>query len=145
MAAQNLKEFLTENIAMGLLFFCLMMFAVTFMASNSPDALGGTESILNSSTTRVQSHLLSVEGDNNVLLNISAQQDPEVSDLGSKDSVATSYGMMEMSKNFMTDVKLFMGFMFAGTVGQIIVAVFGGLFGIYSLFFIYNWIRGTGR
>lgn len=145
MAAQNLKEFLTENIAMGLLFFSLMTFAILFMANNSPDALGGTQDILNGSTSRVQSHLLAIEGDNNILLNISAQQDPEVSDLGSKDSVATSYGMMEMTKNFMVDVKLFMGFIFMGTVGQIIVAVFGGLFGIYSLYFIYNWIRGTGR
>ena len=145
MAAQNLKEFLTENIAMGLLFFSLMMFAVLFMANNSPDALGGTGGILNSSTTRVQTHLLSIEGDSNVLLNISAQQDPEVSNLGSKDSVATSYGMVNMTKQLMTDTKLFMGFMFAGTVGQIIVAVFGGLFAVFSLYFIYNWIRGTGR
>ena len=96
---------------------------------------------VSSLSSSVQSNLISVEEDSNVLLNISSQTDPEVSDLGSKDSVATAYGISGNSKGFWESTKIFMGWILTGTLGQILAAVFGGLLGIGLLYFITKWIR----
>jgi len=141
MAIDNLKDFNIEWILFGLLFFCLMSYAVVFMAENNADGLGSASNKFNNYTTDMKNQLVKAEGNANSLLNISAQNDPEVSDLGSKDSVATSYGVMGNAKSFMTSFKLFMGWMLTGTAGQMLISIFVGMFGFTSLYFITKWIR----
>jgi len=75
------------------------------------------------------------------LLNITAESNPEVSDLGSRDSVAVSYGLKGSSKGFIESTQMFMSWIFVGTTGDIIISIFIGLFSISSLYFITKWIR----
>ncbi len=89
----------------------------------------------------MQAALLEVEDDSNILLNISSQSDPEVSDLGSKDSVATSYKMMGSSRSFLQSAKVFMAWILTGAAGKIILTVFVGLFGARGLYLLYKLIR----
>jgi hypothetical protein len=141
MPPTNLKEFNNEWVLFGLLFFSLMTFAIVFMASNGTNGLGDSKDKFDSYNSNMQSKLLSVEGTSNNLLNISAQNNPEVSDLGSKDSVATSYGIMGNSKQFLSSFKIFMGWILAGIAGQMLVSIFVGMFGLTALYFITKWIR----
>ena len=128
----------------GLLFFCLISFAIIFVANNNPDALGSAEDKFNTYSADVQGNLVEIQNDSNVLLNISALNNPEESFLGSRDSVATSYGITGTGKGFFDSFKLFMGWMLGGALGKILIGVFSGLFGIASLYFITKWIR-TGQ
>lgn len=141
MPPQNLKEFNNEWILFGLLFFCLMTFATIFMVENNEDGLGSSKDKLDAYSSDVQSKLITIEGDSDSLLNISAQNDPEISFQGSKDSVATSYGMFGNSKKFMDSFKLFLGWIITGTAGQMLVSIFVGMFALTGLYFITKWIR----
>ena len=141
MALENLKEFNIQWIMFGLLFFCLMTFAVIFMENNNPDGLGNVQDKFDEYNSDMQSNLMVVEGDSNSLLNISAQNNPEISDQGSKDSVATSYRMMGGSRSFLTSFKVFMKWMITGTAGQMLISLFVGMFGLTALYFITKWIR----
>ena len=125
----------------GLLFFSLLTFTITFMFNNSPDALGTSGDKFDAYSSDIKSKLVAVEEDSNELLNISAQNDPEVSDLGSKDSVATSYSITGTSRSFLSSVKLFMGWIITGDAGKVLVSIFVGMFGILSIYFITKWIR----
>ena len=122
--------------------FCLITFATIFMAANNPiglgeeaaNQLGITEDNLNSAIT------LLPEGAD-ALLNISADTDPTEGFLGSRDSVATTYGTMNMARVFFTSSKTLISWIFSGAVGQMLLAIFGGLFGLVSLYWITKWIR----
>lgn len=141
MAVDNLKEFSMQWIMAGLLFFSLLTFTISFMFNNSPDALGDSGDKFDTYATGMRSKLVQVEGDANSLLNISSQTNPEVSDQGSKDSVATSYGIMGSSKTFLDSSKQFLGWMFTGDSGKVLISLIGGIFGLVSLYFITKWIR----
>ena len=141
MAIDNLKDFSIQWITFGLLFLCLLTFATYFTAQNNPSALGPEGDKLSAYQTDIQSNLITVEGSSNALLNISAQNNPEVSDLGSKDSVATSYGIMGIARTIIGSMKLFFGWIFTGTSGLIIISIFVGVFGLTALYFITKWIR----
>ncbi len=142
MATNNLKEFANQWILLGLLFFSLVSFAIYFTANNNPDALGSSGDRLSGFGSDIQSRLVVVEDDTDALLNISSQTNPEVSRLGSRDSVATSYGITGNSRSFWVSIKLFMGWILTGTSGQILISVFGGLFGFTVVYYIAKFIRG---
>jgi len=141
MAADSLKDFGVEWVMIGLLFFSLISFATTFMFNNNPGGLGTAGDKLDMYSSNISGNLLLTESDSNTLLNISSQNNPEVSNLGSMDSVATSYGIMGIAKNFMQSVKLFTGWIITGTAGEMLSSVFTGLFGLLSVCFIIKWIR----
>lgn len=141
MAIDNLKDFSIQWVLFGLLFFSLLAFATTFIYDNNPGSLGDAGDNLGRYQSDINSNLYQVEDDSDILLNITSENNPEVSDLGSKDSVATSFGIMGSAKTFLDSSKLFMGWIFTGTAGQMLVAVFVGMFGLLSLYFITKWIR----
>ena len=120
----------------GLLFFSLLTFTISFMFNNSPDALGTSGDKFDTYSSDIRSKLVAVEEHSNTLLNISSQNDPEVSNLGSKDSVATSYSIMGTSKSFLSSTKLFMNWIITGDAGKVLVSIFVGMFGILSVYFI---------
>lgn len=141
MANENLKDFSISWILFGLLLFCLLSFAISFTFYNNPNALGDSNSIFESSQQAIGTNLIATEDSSNLLLNITAETNPEVSDLGSRDSVATSYGTTGSAKSFFETSKIFMGWILTGTSGQILIAVFTGMFGLTALFFIIKSIR----
>ena len=141
MAINNLKDFAVQWSLFALLFFSLMTFAGVFVANNNADAFGNTQDKFDTYTASIKSNLVSLENESNTLLNISALNNPEESFLGSRDSVATSYGITGTAKSFLDSLKLFMGWIFTGTQGQILITVLVGMFGIISLFYITKWIR----
>ncbi len=141
MALDNLKDFNIQWVTISLLFFSLMTFTLFFMYNNSPDALGEYGDKFETTESGIQSKLIAVEGDSNTLLNVSSQNNPEVSDLGSKDSVGTSYGVYGSSKSFIDQIKLFMDWVLVGTASQVLISVMIGLFGMMGLYLIVKWIR----
>ncbi len=141
MADNNLKDFSINWVLFGLLFFCLLSFAVSFMFNNNPLGFGDSGDFFEDTALNMQGKLLALPNNSNALLNITSETNPEISDLGSRDSVATSYGIMGTSKGFFESSKIFMGWVLTGTVGQLLVSVFGGLFSLVALYFITKWIR----
>lgn len=141
MADENLKDFTINWALLGLLFFCLLTFTISFMLANNPTGLGDTEDIFDNSVSSTETNLISLSGNSNSLLNITSETNPEISDLGSRDSVATAYGSMGSSKGFFESIKIFMSWILTGTSGQLLIGVFGGLFGFVALFFIIKNIR----
>lgn len=141
MAVDNLKDFGIQWALMGMLFLSMLSFVIMFIATNNPNGLGDYSTNFNDGESSITSRLTSLESSTNSLLNISSESNPEVSDLGSKDSVATSYGITGSAKNFFSSIKIFMSWVLIGTTGEIIISVFGGIFGLISLYFITKWIR----
>jgi len=141
MALNNLKDFSIEWILFGMLFVCLMSFGTMFMTENNPEGFGSTQGKFDAYKSNMSSALVVVEGDSNSLLNISAQNDPEVSELGSKDSVATSYGIMGGARAFLSSFKLFLTWIVPGAVGLMIASIIAGMFSLVALYFITKWIR----
>ena len=139
MVEDNLKDFTINWVILSLLLFCLMTFATSFMFNNNPSGLSDFQDVYDSTTQNVGLKITSVTNETNPLLNISAQTNPEQSFLGSRDSVATSYGLTGSSRGFFEEIKIFFGFIITGTAGQILTSVFGGLFGATAIYFITKW------
>ena len=142
MAEENIKQFTISWIVVGLLLFCLLTFTFTFMLNNNPSGLG-TEAnvILGVTESGVESRLLQVEGDSDDLLNITANTDPERSELDSRDSVATGYGYRETSVSFWQGTKIFISWVFSGDVGKVLISVISGILGFLSVYYIVKFIR----
>ncbi len=141
MADNNLKDFSINWVLFGLLFWCLLSFAISFMFHNNPNGLGDSQDFFDDTVSSMQTNLIALPNSSNALLNITSETNPEISDLGSRDSVATSYGIMGTSKGFFENSKIFLGWVLTGTAGELLISVFGGLFGLVSLYFITKWIR----
>ena len=139
MANENLSDFSIQWIFFGFLFFCLLSFAVMFVANNNEDAFGTSSDKFNTST--LQSSLVSIPTDTDPLLNITSKSNPETGDLGDRSSVAVSYGLTGKAKTFIQSTQMFLSWIFIGTSGQIILSLFVGIFSITSLYFITKWIR----
>lgn len=144
MADDSIKKFTITWILFGVLFFALLSFAITFMFNNNPTGLGDAGEVFGTTAQGLSSKLFEVPPDSNALLNITAKTNPEESFLGSRDSVATSYGLTDTGQGFFESSKIFMSWVFTGTAGKMLVAVFGGLFSIVALYFIIKFIR-TGQ
>lgn len=128
----------------GFLMFSLVSFAILFMFNNNPGGLGDTGGVLSQLETNFSSQLLSVDEDSDVLLNITSNTNPEVSDLGSRDSVATSYKAKGSATGYWEASKTLIGWTFSGTAGKMLLSVFAGIIGFLSYFYISKHIR-TGN
>lgn len=112
------------------------------MASNNPIGLGDEASTqLGITSSNISTALFLLPEDSDALLNISANTNPTEGFLGSRDSVASSFGIMGVAKSFFTSSKTLISWVFSGAVGQMLLALFGGLFGIFSLYYITKWVR----
>lgn len=141
MADTNIKDFSVNWVLFGFLFFCLLTFAINFMFENNPNGFGDSKSMFDDTASSMQGRLLRLPNNTNRLLNITSETNPEISDLGSRDSVATSYGTMGTAKGFFQSSKIFMGWVLTGTAGELLVTVFGGLFGLVAAYWIVKYIR----
>ena len=143
MADENIKDFTVNWFLLGFLFVCLTTTSITFMYHNNPDGLADTEGVLQNTLDSVQSSLIDLPEGSDVYLNITSKTNPELGFLGSRDSVATSYGTVGMAKGFFTESKVLIAYVFTGTTGQILLGLFGGLFGIVSLYYIIKFFRNA--
>ncbi len=141
MVDDNIKKFTVSWVLFGVLFFSLLSFAITFMFNNNPSGLGDAGDVFETTQTGLSSKLFEVPPDSNALLNITAKTNPEESFLGSRDSVATSYGLTDTGQGFFESAKIFMSWVITGTAGTMLISVFGGLFSIVALYWIIKFIR----
>jgi hypothetical protein len=138
----NLKDFTVNWAIFGLLFTCLLAFAISFMANNNAIGLSdGSDDVFSSSFVLVNSSLYGVEPSSDQLLNITAETNPEASYLGSGDTVATSSEGYGTAKNFWSDAKPLILWVFSGEIGKILLTTFGGLIAMLGVYFITKWIR----
>jgi len=145
MAEEGMKDFTINFIIGGFLMTCLLIFSITFMYNNNPDGLNdGTGKVLNNSYNSFSSKLIKSPEDSNKLLNITANTNPEVSDLGSRDSVAVSFDAYGSSKSFFESSKSLLSWVFSGTSGKLILGTIGGIIVLLGVFYIWSLIR-TGR
>ena len=142
MGDENIKDFGVSWIQYGVVMFCMITFTTIFMASNNPIGLGEDAATqLGITGDNLSSAIFLLPEESDALLNISADTDPTESFLGSRDSVATTYGIMDMGRIFFTSSKTLISWVFSGLVGQMLLSLFGGLFGLISLYYITKWIR----
>lgn len=142
MAEENLKDFTINWMVFGLLFISLIGFSVSFMANNNPIGLGDdASSIFTDTYSNYSSKLLDSPEDANKLLNITAQTNPEVSDLGSRDSVASAYESKRSSTQYWEASKQLISWTFSGDIGKMLLSIFGGIIAFLSFYYIYKLIR----
>lgn len=141
MADENIKDFAVTWIVMGFLFFSLLTFAITFIANNNPDALGGYESNFEYSRSDIQSSLIEIEDDVNLNLNTSAELASEETSLGSQAAASTSYSLFGTGQGFFKKIKPFMAWIFSGIIGEILIAVLGGIVGVTGTYFVIRLVR----
>jgi len=143
MAEENLKDFTINWIVTGLLLVALIGFAVTFMAHNNP-TLGldnYAEDVFSATYSDMSGYVSDSPEDANVVLNITSKTNPEISDLGSRDSVASAYSSKESSIQYWEGSKQLLGLVFSGEIGGMLIAVIGGILGFLSFYYIVKFIR----
>jgi len=142
MGDDGIKDFTVNWMIGGLLLFCLLAFAITFMYNNNPTALDdGTGDVFSDSYDDVSTTLTESSEKSNTLLNVTSNTNPEVSDLGSRDSVAVSFEAKGSATAYWTNSKRMISWVFSGTVGKIIMGTLAGIIGFLSLFYIWKFIR----
>lgn len=142
MAEENLKEFTINWIVFGLLAFCLISFTISFMYNNNPSGMGdNANSIFNLTQEGISTKLYQVPDDADVVLNITSNTNPEVGDLGSRDSVASAYSSTGSGKGFFESIRIFMAWVLVGEIGQMLISVFAGIVGFVSFYYIVKFIR----
>jgi hypothetical protein len=142
MADENIKDFGVSWIQLGVVLFCLITFATIFMAQNNPIGLGTDASTqLGITSDNISSSIFQVTNETDALLNISANTNPTEGYLGSRDSVASSYGIMGVASSFFTSTKTLISWVFGGAIGEMLLVLFGGLFSLASLYWIIKWVR----
>ena len=126
----------------GLLLFCLLAFAISFVYNNNSSTLDdGTGSIFSQSYDNISSKLYSSSEDSNTLLNVTSNTNPEISDLGSRDSVAVSFGAKGSATSYWEGSKTLLSWVFSGTAGKILLGAFGGMITILAIFYVWRFIR----
>jgi hypothetical protein len=142
MAEDNLMGFTMSSITTGLLLFCLISFTILFMINNNPNGLGDVaQGKLTYTQSNLSGRLLSTDKDADKVLNITANTNPEASELGSRDSVSSSYSAFGASKGFFESTKILIAWVFVGEIGQMLLIVFGGIIGFLGFYFIYKFIK----
>lgn len=142
MVEDNIRDFTVNWIVFGLLFTSLLSFAIVFMFNNNPDGFGDdADYILNTTYTSSNSKLLELPSETDELLNITSKTNPEASFLGSRDTVATSYGSYGTAKGYWETSKLMLRWVFSGDVGKVLLAILSGLIGFIAFYFIVKFIR----
>jgi len=141
MAVDNLSGLTIQGVVGGLLLTCLLSFALAFMYYNNPTGLGDTSDILESTYQSANNQLTEVPTDANEVLNITSNTNPEVSDLGSRDSVATGYKSHRTAKENMEAAKDLFTWVFTGTAGKLLLGTLLGIIGLLGGFYIYKYIK----
>jgi hypothetical protein len=142
MVDENIKDFTVNWIIFGLLTFCLISFTISFMYNNNPEGFDdGTDDKFSNLNSGIGQKLLASEQDADVILNITANTNPEASQLGSRDSVAAAYETKATATGFFSSMKLLISWIVVGEMGKMLLAVFGGIVGFLSVYFIVKWIR----
>lgn len=142
MAEANLKDYTTTLILGGLLMTCLISFAITFMYNNNPIGLNdGTGDILGSTGTAYDTEMAELNTNSDTLLNITANTNPEASQLGSRDIVATGFGAKATASGSWENAKNLISWVFSGSTGKMLLIVLGGLIGAGFYFYITKHIR----
>lgn len=144
MTEDNLKDFTINWIITGLLTTCLLMFAITFMYSNNPTGLDkdGTGNIFNSSKTNLNSKLVGIGTESDEVLNLTAEMDPEKSQLGSRESVSSSFSIFSSGRSIWTQSMSLLSWVFQGDVGKILIGTIGGMIGLLGVYYISKFVRG---
>ena len=142
MAEENLKDFTINWIVTGLLLFSLIAFTTFFMLNNNPDygLNDGTDNIFSTASDNISSRLLEVSNDADTVSNITANTNPEVSDLGSRDSVASAYSMKGTGTGYWDAGKLLLSWVF-GDTGEYLLKIFGGILGFLVVYYIIKIVR----
>jgi len=142
MTEDNIKGFTIEWILVGLLLFCLLSFTFSFMYYNSDHGLdSNTNSLLNGTSNDIKVKLFELDNESNALLNVTSNTNPEVSQLGSRDSVATAYGYKGSTTSTWNQFKTLIGWIFSGDMGKVLIATLGGILGFLGLYYIIKSIR----
>lgn len=143
MADTDLKDFTTSWILAGFLLTCLIGFAITFMAANNTSGLGGdTDSIFDTTYDGTEESLQQLTTDSDTMLNITANTNPEVGQLGSRDSVAAGFVSGGIARSKFQTAKIMLGWVFSDAVGQMLIGIISGLIGIGVVFFVTKFIKG---
>ena len=122
--------------------FCLIAFATIFMFNNNPLGLGSdADAIFDTTYDNLTSQLIASSEDSDTLLNITANTNPEASDLGSRDSVSTSFKAKGSATSYWESSKLLISWVFSGTTGKMLISVFAGILGFLAYFYISKHIR----
>ena len=123
--------------------FCLIAFATVFMFENNSDGYGfsDTDEIFDDMYSEFDLQLSGSPQSSDTLLNITSNTNPEVSDLGSRDSVATSYEAKGSATSYWETSKKLISWVFSGETGKMLIAVFAGIIGFLSYFYIMKHIR----
>lgn len=142
MAVDNLRNFTMQFVVGGFLLFLLLAFAISFTYQNNPLGLTDDSStVLNDAYSSTNTLLEDSPEDSDLLLNITANTNPEVSQLGSRDSVSTSYSATGSAKGYFDSAKTMIAWVFSGEMGRMLLVVLGGIIGTLSYFFIMRHIR----
>ena len=145
MALDTLRDMSVQFSMAGLLLVCLLGFAISFMVANNPIGLDdGTGDVFTSSYGDTSSLVLESGDTSNEFLNITSNTNPEVSDLGSRDSVSTGFLAKGSATDYWTASMNLMGWVFSGFIGKMLLASIGSLVGMLAGFLIWQYIR-TGR
>jgi|GEM_PF-1442157 len=142
MAENDLKDFTVNWIVAGFLMFCLLTFAITFMYNNNPTGLNdGTENIFEQDYNTTTNRLTEIPEDANFLLNITANTNPEISQLGSRDSVAAGFESKTTASANWEDSKKLIAWVFSGDSGKVLLGVIGGIITFLAGFYIWRFVR----
>lgn len=142
MADETLQSFTTTTILGGLLLTSLLFFAIGFMINNNSSALGDdVDGVFSDVSSAEKTSLLAASSDSNELLNITSNTNPETSDLGSRDIVATGFGAAGQATSKWEQAKTLIAYVFSGETGKVLLGVLGGLMGLTIYFLVTKHIR----
>lgn len=139
--ADNIKDYALTWILAGILVFSLLTFAVIFTFNNNQYALGESENQANILRNNFSNTLTEIETDMDSKINSSAQLNSEDTVLGTASASSTSYGFLGTSQDTWTIFKTMIAWVFAGTFGQFILKIIGGIFGLVGLYYVIKLIR----
>ena len=91
--------------------------------------------------SNLSTKLLDVSDDSDAVLNITSNTNPEASDLGSRDSVASSFSSKETASGYWEGSKKMIGWVFSGDTVKMLLTVFSGIFGFLAFYYIVKFIR----
>jgi len=145
MAINTMKDFTIQWVLVGFLITSLLAFAISFTFYNNPLGLSdGSEDVFGDSYSDTSSLLTASNTEANELLNITANTNPEIGDLGSRDSVAVAYKAKGSATGYFDSAKNLMAWVFSGTIGKMLLVVIGTILTLISGFLIAKLIR-TGN
>ncbi len=127
MANQNLKDFTTNWVLLGLLAFALLSFALGFTSVNNPNAFGSASGVFTNTSNQLNSNLLQVPSAANNVSNVSAITQSLDTSGSAAISASTSYNFLGTGKLFWKSLINLISFVFSGTIGHILIGVLGGL------------------